>query len=87
MKCFVYNRTKMTTARNSALEDMRKFRKNKGYLDRDLIRIFIANNLNRLFGTERWDSNVVDNILCDMLYNCDIIYNNDVDDDYYVCSP
>lgn len=87
MKCFVYNRAKMTTARNSALEDMRKFRRNKGYLDKDLVRIFIANNLNRLFGAEHWDSNVVDGILCDMLDNFDIDYDSDIDDDYYVCSP
>lgn len=86
MKCFVYNRAKMIIARKSALEDMRKFRRNKGYLDRDLIRIFIANNLNRLFGAKRWDSNVVDGILCDMLDNFDIDYDDDADD-YYVCSP
>lgn len=86
MKCFVYNRAKMIIARKSALEDMRKWRGNKGYLDRDLIRIFIANNLNRLFGAERWDSNVVDGILCDMLDNFEIDYDDDADD-YYVCSP
>lgn len=86
MKCFVYNRAKMIIARKSALEDMRKWRGNKGYLDRDLIRIFIANNLNRLFGAEHWNSNVVDSILCDMLDNFDIDYDDDADD-YYVCSP
>ncbi len=86
MKCFVYNRARMIIARKSALEDMRKWRENKGYLDRDLIRIFIANNLNRLFGAECWDSNVVDGILCDMLDNFDIDYDDDADD-YYVCSP
>ncbi len=87
MKCFVYNRAKMVIARNSALEDMRKWRENKGYLDMDLVRIFIANNLNRFFGAECWNSNIVDGIMCDMLYNFDLDYNNDVDDDYYVCSP
>lgn len=86
MKCFVYNRTKMTIARNSALEDMRKWRENKGYLDRDLIRIFIANNLNRFFGAKCWNSDVVNGILCDMLDNFDIDYDSDMDD-YYICSP
>jgi hypothetical protein len=86
MKCFVYNKAKMIIARKTALEDMRKFRRNKGYLDRDLIRIFIANNLNRLFGAERWNSNVVDGILCDMLDNFDIDYDSDMDD-YYIYSP
>ena len=86
MKCFVYNRAKMIIARKSALEDMRKWRGNKGYLDKDLVRIFIANNLNRFFGAKCWDSNVVDNIIRDMLYNLDIGYDNDTDD-YYVFSP
>ena len=86
MKCFVYNRAKMIIAQKSALKDMQRWRGNKGYLDKDLVRIFIANNLNRFFGAKCWDSNVVDNIMRDMLYNLDIGYDNDTDD-YYVFSP
>lgn len=84
MKCFVYNKAKMIIARNSALEDMRRWKGNKGYLEKDLIRIFIANNLNRFFGAGHWNADVVDGIMHDMLYNFDIVC--DKHGEYYVIS-
>ena len=68
MRTYVYKESELKEVYTSAIREMGIWKKNRGYLDRDLVRIFIANAFEAICG-KRWDAIIVDSVMADMLWN------------------
>ena len=68
MRTYIYKDSELKEVYISAIQQMKIWKRNHGYLDRDLVRIFIANALERTCGN-RWNAIIVDSIMEDMLWN------------------
>lgn len=72
MRTFVYKESELKKVYASAIQQMEEWKRKRGYLERDLVRIFIANALERICG-RRWSATIVDSIMADMLWNALIL--------------
>lgn len=68
MRTYVYKKSELEKVYVRAIQEMKKWKKSHGYLDRDLVRIFIANALDSICN-KRWNAIIVDSIMDDMLLN------------------
>lgn len=67
MRTYVYKESELKKVYTRTLQQMQIWKRNHEYLDRDLVRIFIANALERTCG-KRWDAIIVDSIMADMIW-------------------
>ena len=66
MRTYVYKDSELKEVYASAIQQMKIWKRNHEYLDRDLVRIFIANAFERTCG-KRWDAIIVDSVMTDMI--------------------